>query len=225
MSSTAAAVTIRGLTKRYGDTLVFEGLDAEVGAGEMVAVTGPSGCGKSTLLRIIGGLDLDYEGEVRVGDTSPKACSDRELARFRGTRVGMVFQSFNLLPHLSLLENVALPAVFAGRRGAQERALELLGAVGLAERAHDTPDRLSGGQAQRVAIARTLVNRPAVVLCDEPTGSLDQASADGIIALLRRINRDEGATVLLVTHHAEIAAAADRSIALRGPGSVREVEP
>lgn len=208
------AVEVSGLSKRYGNTVVLRDLDLQVDAGEFVALTGPSGCGKSTLLRILGGLDLEYSGTVRVGGVAPKGLNDRALSRFRGSQVGMVFQSFNLLPHLTLLENVALPALFAGATDVEERARALLDAVGLGGRANDRPDQLSGGQAQRVAIARTLVNHPSVILCDEPTGSLDPATANDVLALLRRFNDEDDATVVLVTHHAEVADTADRVIAL-----------
>jgi putative ABC transport system ATP-binding protein len=224
-------ITASGLEKSFVDgdgsvLRVLHGLDLEVGQGEFVAVIGPSGCGKSTLLHILGGLDVHYAGEVSVGGTPLRSLGDRALAKFRNEHVGFVFQSFHLIPNLSALDNVLLPAFFgAGRPGpaSQRRAQEVLERVGLGDKRDREPLRLSGGERQRVAIARALFNRPRVLLCDEPTGNLDAATGREIISLFRSLN-DEGLTVLAVTHEERVSAAARRVLRLRDGKLVPEAE-
>ncbi len=189
--------------------------------GEFVAVVGPSGSGKSTLLHVIGGLDTPTGGSVVVDGQDLGQARDRQLALFRNRRVGFVFQTFNLQPTYTALENVALPLVFARvpPKERQVRAGQALEAVGLAGRLRHKPAQLSGGERQRVAIARALVTRPAYILADEPTGNLDTATGRDIVRLLDQLHRERGLTVVLVTHDPEIAALAERRIALRD-GSV-----
>ncbi len=191
--------------------------------GEFVSISGPSGSGKSTLLNVLGALDRGYTGSVRIADVEPRALRDRALSAFRSRTVGFVFQSFHLLPHLTVLENVLVPTTFAGTEGAEERARALLARVGLDARLDARPGELSGGQQQRVAIARALVNRPKLVLCDEPTGSLDEATGRDILALLRQVNDEDAATLIIVTHEPHIANAARRRIVLRD-GNIAEDE-
>jgi putative ABC transport system ATP-binding protein len=185
--------------------------------GEFVAVVGPSGSGKSTLLHVVGGLDTPTSGQVLVDGQDLSQAKDRELAGFRNQRVGFVFQTFNLQPTYTALENVALPLVFAKvpPKERQARAGQALEAVGLAGRLRHKPAQMSGGERQRVAIARALVTDPAYLLADEPTGNLDTATGREIVRLLERLNHERGLTVLLVTHDAEMAALAGRQIALR----------
>ncbi len=189
--------------------------------GEFVAVVGPSGSGKSTLLHVIGGLDMPTSGSVVVDGQDLGQARDRQLALFRNRRVGFVFQTFNLQPTYTALENVALPLVFARvpPKERQVRAGQALEAVGLAGRLRHKPAQLSGGERQRVAIARALVTRPAYILADEPTGNLDTATGRDIVRLLDQLHRERGLTVVLVTHDPEVAALAERRIALRD-GSV-----
>ena len=197
---------------------VLEGLDLEVAEGDFVAVVGSSGSGKSTLLHILGGLDVHYAGEVEVARTKLQHLSDRRLARFRNRQVGFVFQSFHLVPNLSVLQNVLLPAFFGSEsidKSDQRRAEELLERVGLLAKRDRVPSQLSGGERQRAAIARALLRRPRVLLCDEPTGNLDLQTGDEIIALFRQLHR-EGLTVLAVTHEERISGAAERVLNLRG---------
>jgi putative ABC transport system ATP-binding protein len=215
-------ITARALEKSFIDgdgtaLRVLHGMDLDVAAGEFVAVIGPSGSGKSTLLHILGGLDVHYQGDVSVGGTSLRALGERALARFRNEQVGFVFQSFHLIPNLSALENVLLPAFFGGAApGAAERrrAEEVLERVGLAAKKNREPVRLSGGERQRVAIARAVFNRPRLLLCDEPTGNLDAATGAEIISLFSSLN-EEGLTVLAVTHEERVSAAARRVLRLR----------
>jgi putative ABC transport system ATP-binding protein len=206
-------------TFEVGETKVeaLRGIDLEVGAGQFVALVGPSGSGKSTFLNLVGGLDRPTEGELWVNGVELSASNEKALTEHRRRRVGFVFQSFNLLPRLSALENVALPLMFVGvpERGRINRARELLNQVGLADRLDHRPTQLSGGEQQRVAIARALVSRPAIILADEPTGNLDTATGAEIMALLRCLNREQGVTLLLVTHDAEAASFADRVVHLR----------
>lgn len=214
------AVEARGLRKAYraGSVTVeaLRGIDLRIERGELVAISGPSGCGKTTLLNCLAGLETDFEGEITLAGTSLRNLSDDRRARLRAQATGFIFQSFNLLPTLTALENVEMPLLINGVSGssARARALEMLGAVGLEDRVHHQPTALSGGQQQRVAIARALVNRPAIVWADEPTGNLDSGSAAEIIALIRRLN-GEGQTFVIVTHAEDVARVAARLIRMR----------
>jgi putative ABC transport system ATP-binding protein len=206
-----------GINKRYvmsKDNYVDALQDAslEIHRGEMVGVMGPSGSGKSTLLHILGCLDSASSGEVWLDGRRVDDLSRRELARLRRNEVGFIFQTFNLVPSLSAIENVMLAAEYAGksRREAREAARKALVQVGLDERANHRPTELSGGQQQRVAIARALVNRPKVIFGDEPTGNLDSVSSAEIVAMMHRINRDTGTTFVLVTHDPGVAETCDR---------------
>ena len=192
-------------------------VDLAISDGEFVAVTGPSGSGKSTLLHVIGGLDTPTAGSVIVDGQNLAQASDRELARYRNRRIGFVFQTFNLQPTYTAVENVALPLVFAGvpPKEREMRARDALAAVGLDERQRHRPSEMSGGERQRVAIARALVTEPAYILADEPTGNLDTATGQEIVALLDRLHRERALTVLLVTHDRDMAALAARQVALR----------
>ena len=192
-------------------------VDLTIANAEFVAVVGPSGSGKSTLLHVVGGLDTPTSGQVRVDGQDLAKARDRELASFRNQRVGFVFQTFNLQPTYTALENVALPLVFAKvpPRERNERAQAALVAVGLGDRTRHKPAQMSGGERQRVAIARALVTDPPYLLADEPTGNLDTATSGEIVALLDRLHEERGITVLLVTHDVEMAAFADRQMALR----------
>jgi putative ABC transport system ATP-binding protein len=190
--------------------------DAElaVAEGEFVAIRGRSGSGKSTVLNLIAGIDRPSSGEVVVDGVPLGSLTPTERTRFRRDHVGIVFQFFNLIPTLDVLENVLLPAELAGDRSARARALELIDRVGLAERAASFPDRLSGGEQQRVAIARALVRGPRLVLADEPTGNLDDASSAVVLRLLDSLTRQAGRTLLLATHSREVAALADRVLTI-----------
>ena len=217
-----SAIVLRGIGKRYPPRepglppqQLIDGLDLEVRRGEFVAVEGQSGCGKSTLLHLLGGLDRQFEGEAHVLGCNLQAVTDHELAALRHTQIGFVFQSFNLLPALSALENVLLPDFFgAGVPDADRRAREALDRVGLADKAGARPAALSGGERQRVAIARALLARPPLLLADEPTGNLDAQTGLGVIALFRELNQ-EGMTLLIVTHEARVSHAASRVLVLR----------
>lgn len=191
----------------------LRGVSLEVRSGEYLAVVGPSGCGKSTLLQLIGGIDTPTSGTVEILNTQLTTLSDRELTRLRLTRLGFIFQRFHLLPVLTALENVELPMAEAGasRSERRNRALELLSYVGLAHRAGHRATQLSGGEMQRVAVARALANRPVLLLADEPTGELDAATGHDILALFRRLNQD-GTTLVVVTHDETLAAEAGRVI-------------
>jgi putative ABC transport system ATP-binding protein len=213
----AGVLVARDLRKDYpmnGEVVhALRGVSLDVGAGEYIAVVGPSGCGKSTLLQLLGGLDAPTAGTVEVLGTRLDSLSDRELTRLRLLRLGFVFQRFHLLPVLTARENVELPMAEAGvpARERRARALALLDYVGLAPRAGHRATQLSGGEMQRVAVARALANRPAVLLADEPTGELDAATGQGILDLFRRLNAD-GATLVVVTHDDRLAAEAGRVV-------------
>jgi putative ABC transport system ATP-binding protein len=208
-----------GLVKRFGTgPAAIRAVDAvslEVAPGECVAVTGASGCGKSTLLSLLAGLERADAGQVWWGAEPIAGLDEAALARLRGHRVGLVFQSYRLLPHLSALENVALPLELAGATGARERALEGLGQMGLQGRAQHRPAELSGGEQQRVALARALVAGPAVLLADEPTGSLDSRNAKRLGGLLLAAARRHKTALLLVTHDPALARLADRALPMK----------
>jgi len=226
-----AEVVIRAVdltrTFRVGEATVeaLRGVDLEVTRGQFVALVGPSGSGKSTLLNLVGGLDRPTEGELWVNGVEISASKEKALTEHRRRRVGFVFQSFNLLPRLTALENVALPLMFVGVPEPErlDRATILLAQVGLEDRTGHRPTQLSGGEQQRVAIARALVGQPAIILADEPTGNIDSATGGEIMDLLRHLNREQGVTLLLVTHDPEAAAFADRVIQLRD-GQISELE-
>jgi lipoprotein-releasing system ATP-binding protein len=209
-----------GVTKEYGDaghTRALHGVDLVVGPGELTALIGPSGSGKSTLLNIIGLLDRPTAGRVRLVGTETTDLDERGLTALRARALGFIFQFHHLLPAFTALENVMLPAWGdTGRpsRASRDASLAILRAVGLADRVDFRATNLSGGQQQRVAIARALVRRPALVLADEPTGNLDTASSDEVFALMRRFNREERTTFLVVTHDPRIAAGCDRVVEL-----------
>jgi putative ABC transport system ATP-binding protein len=216
-SDSRSILVARDLSKNYpmnGEAVhALRGVSLEVRAGEYVAVAGPSGSGKSTLLQLIGGIDTPSSGTVEILGTSLESLSDRELTRFRLMRLGFIFQRFHLLPVLTAQENVELPLAEAGasRTARRERAAELLGYVGLAHRAGHRATQLSGGEMQRVAVARALANRPALLLADEPTGELDASTGQEILALFRRLNQD-GTTLVVVTHDEQLAEQAGRVI-------------
>ncbi len=200
-------VRLTRVTKIYQESAAgaLNGVSLEIQDGEFTAVMGPSGSGKSTLLNLIAGLDRPSTGNVTVAGRELNGMSEAALARFRRDRIGFVFQFFHLLPNLTVLENLLMPAELAGRKDSGTRARELLVRLGIADMADRYPAKLSGGQQQRVAMARALVNQPPLLLADEPTGALDTRSGDQVMGLLAEINR-EGQTVLLVTHDAKLAA-------------------
>jgi len=220
-------IETRNLRKSYhsGEAMVhaLDGVDICISAGEMVAITGPSGSGKSTLMHILGCLDAPDQGEYLLEGENVATLSPNRLATVRNRRIGFVFQSFNLLPRVSALENVELPLLYAGRSDARAVALQALDRVGLADRQRHDPSQLSGGQRQRVAIARAMVSDPAIILADEPTGNLDSHTSLEIMELFARLNRD-GRTIILVTHDPQVAGFCSRQIRFRD-GRVAEEAP
>jgi putative ABC transport system ATP-binding protein len=219
--SAAPALETRDLTKVYGtgDTAVraLDGVSLVIARGESVAIMGPSGSGKSTLLHLLGALDTPSSGEIALAGARYDGLREAELTKLRRDRIGFVFQFFNLLPSLSAEENVLLPALIAGRRDAETRARarSLLERVGLGERANHLPGELSGGEQQRVSIARALLTEPELVLADEPTGNLDTRATDGVLELLKELNAEEGQTLVIVSHDPAAAATAARVVFLR----------
>ncbi len=224
MTNEPKMLELTGVTKTYGSAgaepprEVLKGVDLSVKAGESLAVVGPSGCGKSTLLNIIGALDRPTAGSVILDGKNLADLDESQLARIRNLRVGFVFQLHHLLPQCTVLENVLIPTLADPRKlsaGAHQRAMELLGRVGLGDLAGALPGRLSGGERQRVAVVRALINQPTLLLADEPTGSLDHAAAEMLVDLLVELNRERNVTLLMVTHAADLAARMGRMLALR----------
>lgn len=214
-------IALEAITKAYrnGDvvTPVLHGISLGVERGEYVALMGPSGSGKSTLMNLLGLLDRADAGRYVLDGRNVTALSAREHAKVRNQTIGFVFQSFNLLKRMNVLENVALPLIYAGasRGTAKKRAQELLDRVGLSPLGHRMPNQLSGGQQQRVAIARALVNRPPLVLADEPTGNLDTRTTEEVLAVLGELNREQGLSIVVVTHEPDVAAHAKRLVRLK----------
>jgi putative ABC transport system ATP-binding protein len=211
-------IELEGIKKSYrmGDVEmpVLHGIDLTIDDGDMVAIMGPSGSGKSTLMNILGCLDVPSDGRYRLDGIDVSELTKRELSKIRGSKIGFVFQSFNLIPRTDAMRNVELPLVYAGTRGRQRKARAALERVGLGERLRHMPSELSGGQKQRVAIARALINEPSILLADEPTGALDSKSSEEIMELLVALN-DGGATIVVITHEEEIAEFAKRVVRLR----------
>ena len=210
-------IQLRGITKSFGSLQVLKGIDLDIERGEVVSIVGPSGAGKTTLLQIMGTLDRADSGSVVINGTDISRLSQKALARFRNQEIGFVFQFHQLLPEFTALENVMIPALIAGRshKEARKRAEELLAFMALSDRATHKPAELSGGEKQRVAVARALVNKPAVVLADEPSGSLDSANKAELYALFFRLRDEMGQTFVIVTHDEQLAATTDRIIQMR----------
>jgi putative ABC transport system ATP-binding protein len=219
-TSARPVVRLRDVTKSYGvgaaKTPVLRGVSFDIDAGELIALVGQSGSGKSTLLNIIGGLDQPDDGEVEVLGIDTLRAGDAKCAQLRNEAIGFVFQAFNLLEHLSVVDNVILPASFSTRDGdARARGQEALRRVGLSDFAQRKPGELSGGQKQRVAIARALFGSPKLLLCDEPTGNLDSETGKEVIDFFRELNAKDGVTLLIVTHERRVSSVAQRVIAMR----------
>jgi len=221
-------IDVQGLGKEVSDAIgtltILEDITFTIEAGQTVAIVGASGSGKSTLLGLLAGLDQPTAGSVRLAGELIAGLDEDGRALLRARKVGFVFQSFQLLPHLSALENVMLPLELQGVSEARARSMAMLGRVGLAERLHYYPKTLSGGEQQRVALARAFVTLPAVLLADEPTGSLDAVTGEGIMDLMFELNRDRGSTLVLVTHDLGIAARCERCITLAA-GRIASIDP
>ncbi len=220
-------ICLRGVTKVYRVGLqqvrALHGLDLEIAQGEFLAVMGPSGSGKSTLMNIIGCLDRPTEGTYELDGLNVRRLSDNQLATLRNRRLGFVFQSFNLLPRLNAIDQVALPLIYRGALNRRQVAAAALELVGLSDRAHHKPTQLSGGQQQRVAIARALVGKPAIILADEPTGALDSKTSMDIMEVFRRLNEELRITIAFVTHEHDVAAYTRRIVSLRDGEIVSDV--
>ena len=206
----------RGLKKYYGkgETLVkaLDGIDLDIERGKFTAIIGTSGSGKSTLLHMLGGLDTPSEGSVRVGDTELAALNSEQATIFRRKQIGFIFQNYNLVPVLSVWENIILPISLDGRRPDRKFILQVVKLLGLEKKLDSLPSQLSGGQQQRVAIARALASKPSIILADEPTGNLDTRTSDDVIGLLKMTGREFDQTIVMITHNPEIAQMADRVI-------------
>jgi lipoprotein-releasing system ATP-binding protein len=215
---------LANVTKSYassaGPLQVLNGISLRIEPGQSVSIAGPSGCGKSTLLNLIGALDKPDSGTIQIAGQNLAELDERAMAAFRSRKIGFVFQLHHLLPQCTVLENVLLPTLAGGRAkespvSLQQRAMQILERVGLADRAGELPGRLSGGQRQRAAVARALINRPELLLADEPTGSLDEDTAESVIGLLMDLNRRQKITLIVVTHSASLARRMDRPFELR----------
>ena len=217
-------IEVRQLSKTYetpGENIrVLDGLDLSLAAGETAAIIGPSGCGKSTLLNLLGALDRPTSGTIKIGDQDISSLSEEQAATFRNHSLGFIFQQQHLLPQLTVLENVLVPRLAGDWQEpaaeTEQRARQLLEKVGLAQRLDHLPWQLSGGEKLRTAVARALINRPKLILADEPTGSLDPASTDTVADLLLDLNRDQGVTLIVVTHNADLARRMAKTFELRG---------
>mgnify|MGYP001435658184 FL=1 len=211
-------IQVRGLHRHFqmgAETVhALDGVDATIEQGEFMGIIGPSGSGKSTLLYLIGGLDQPTSGEIWVDGTDIAALDENHLAQYRQKSIGFIFQSFNLIPTMTAMQNVEFPMIFARvlPHEREERAKRMLEMVGLGDRIHHKPTELSGGQQQRVSIARSLVNNPDIILADEPTGNLDSKSGGEVINILQRLNQEEGRTIIMVTHDQSLLAATTRHI-------------
>lgn len=220
MASAAPLIRLTSVVKTYHEgnreRVVFSDATLAIARGEWLALVGRSGSGKSTLLNLISGIDLPDRGEVEVAGSSLAKLTERQRTLFRREKIGFVFQFYNLIPTLTVLENILLPVELGGRTDATDhrRAADLLAQVGLADRPRSFPEQLSGGEQQRVAVARALIHRPAILLADEPTGNLDAQSADQVLDLLTTLGRATGTTLVLVTHSREVARLADRQVTI-----------
>jgi lipoprotein-releasing system ATP-binding protein len=205
------------IRRNYGNLAVLKGIDLTIKPGEVVSIVGASGAGKTTLLQILGTLDRPDSGELRIADQNVFALNDRQLAKFRNERIGFVFQFNNLLPEFTALENVCLPGFISGKdEGAvRQRATELLEKLSLQDRMKNLPSQLSGGEQQRVAVARALINQPAIVFADEPSGNLDSRNAEDLHQLFFQLRDELGQTFIIVTHNEALAALADRTVTIR----------
>lgn len=210
-------LSAQGIVKKYGDLEVLKGIDLSIERGEMVVIVGPSGAGKTTLLQILGTLDKPDSGKLQLDNTELLNLKDRDLIKLRNSELGFVFQFHNLMAELSALENVCLPGWIGNRdeKEVKEKARELLATLGLKEREEHLPSELSGGEQQRVAVARALINNPKIIFADEPTGNLDSKNADDLHNLFVSIKKDFNCAFVIVTHNKELAQMADRTITLR----------
>lgn len=207
-------IDIKDITKSFGNLQVLRGVNMHIGKGEVISIVGPSGAGKTTLLQLIGALDRPTSGSICFNGEEIARMSDKQLATFRNKQIGFVFQFHQLLPEFTALENIIIPALIAGRsrKEAEKEAMELLGVMGLQERAGHKPAEMSGGENQRVAVARALINRPALILADEPSGSLDSKNKEELHKLFFELRNRYGQTFLIVTHDEELARSTDRTI-------------
>jgi ABC-type lipoprotein export system ATPase subunit len=226
--SASLLLSVERVVKEYtseGEPVrALDEVSLQIGSGAFLALVGRSGCGKSTLLNLAGAMDFPTSGHIRIDGIATDQLNEAQLTALRREKVGFIFQSFQLLHTLSVIENVELPLLLAGRRDSRPRAMERLASVGLADLAHRMTHQLSGGQMQRVAIARALVHAPRILLADEPTGNLDTATGNAILELLRRICTEQQTTILMATHSAEAASFVDRTIRMRD-GRIVEDEP
>ncbi len=210
-------LTAKDIQKYYGELWVLKGVDLEVKKGEIVSIVGPSGSGKSTLLHILGTLDQPNKGEVRINDQAINFYNDKKVAAFRNRHIGFVFQFHHLLPEFTALENVCIPGWMAGRKKKEvvDNALDLLKILGLEQRTENKPNALSGGEQQRVAVARALINKPGIIFADEPTGNLDSANAKELHDLFFELRKSFNQTFLIVTHNEELAQMSDRILHMK----------